>query len=69
MKVKFVKCCRSHYTFNSPYSEENGRHTDTWIETHCGNCDRNIEQAYFYKSWDYCPYCGTKIDWRTKENA
>jgi endogenous inhibitor of DNA gyrase (YacG/DUF329 family) len=54
------------YTFNSPYFGENGEHIHEWTEAHCGNCGRSVEQARFYKNWNYCPYCGEKIDWDEK---
>lgn len=63
MKIKIKKHSGTVCTISSPYPDEIGEHTDTWETTHCGNCGRNIEQAHYYKKWNYCPQCGEKIDW------
>ena len=63
MKIKLKTRYNSCYTFNSPYPDENGRHVQKNTLAYCGNCDRCIEQAHYYKKWNYCPYCGEKIEW------
>ena len=68
MKIKLKSHTLSTYTFNSPYPDEIGEHTQVDIMAHCGNCGRSVEQARFYKSWNYCPYCGEKIDWEKDED-
>jgi exosome complex RNA-binding protein Csl4 len=37
------------------------------IFAYCGNCDKCIEQGHYYKEWNYCPYCGEKIDWEDED--
>lgn len=68
MKIELRKHVMSHYTFNSPYPHENGEHITESILAHCGNCGRSIEEAHFYHSWNFCPYCGEKIDWPEDED-
>lgn len=63
MKIKFKTYTTSVYTSHSPYFYENGRHIQKDVIACCGNCERSVEEARFYKSWNYCPYCGEKIDW------
>lgn len=29
----------------------------------CGNCGMELED----RMWEYCPWCGQAIDWRTEE--
>jgi len=37
-----------------PIKEDN-----TYAEYYCGHCECNIDSLI----WEYCPYCGTEIDW------
>ncbi len=67
MKVELRKHVTSSYTIASPFSSELGEHKMESVLAHCGNCGRSIEQAHFYHSWNYCPYCGEKIDWPEDE--
>ena len=67
MKIKFKEYTSTCYTLNSPYYGEVGPHTTKGTTACCGNCGRSVEQARFYQSWNYCPYCGVKIDWPEKE--
>ena len=67
MKVKLHKHVTFSYTIASPYYDEIGEHKYESITAHCGNCDESIEEAHFYHSWNYCPYCGEKIDWPEDE--
>ena len=69
MKIEFKKSVSTVTTITSPYPDEIGKHTYENITACCGNCGKSVEQAYFYKSWNYCPYCGEKIDWIEKENG
>jgi len=37
-------------------------------EASCGECGEALytetpQGDYTHREWDYCPYCGTKIDW------
>lgn len=68
MKIKFKSYVTSVYTIDSPYPGEIGEHITTGQIACCGNCNKSIEQARFYKEWNYCPYCGEKIDWE-EENG
>jgi len=63
MKIKKKYIINSVYTFNSPYPDENGEHSTKSEIACCGNCGHSVEQARYYKEWNYCPYCGKKIDW------
>lgn len=63
MKIKFKESISSCTTISSPYPCEIGTHTTRNRIACCGNCGRSIEQARFYKEWNYCPYCGEKIEW------
>ena len=37
----------------------------TGITYNCGNCNKALEKNYYKEyRWQYCPYCGEKIDWR-----
>ena len=45
---------------------------DTWV---CGNCGATLERqsmvgenVVLAEQFDYCPYCGRKINWNNKEN-
>ena len=67
MKIKFKKSTTKVTTIASPFPDEIGSYTYEDSYACCGNCGRSIEQAYFYKEWNYCPYCGEKIDWVDKE--
>ena len=63
MKIKFKPYNTSVYTIESPYPNEIGEHKLHGTIACCGNCGSSVEQARFYKEWNYCPYCGEKIDW------
>ena len=67
MKVELRKHVTSSYTIYSPYYDEIGEHKHESIQAHCGKCGRNIEEAHFYHSWAYCPYCGEPIEWPEDE--
>ena len=67
MKIKFKKSTTKVTTISSPFTDEIGSHAYENVFACCGNCGHSVEQAYFYKEWSYCPYCGEKIDWE-KEN-
>lgn len=67
MKIKFKESITSVCTISSPYPDEIGNNIHTNKIACCGNCERSIEQARFYKSWNYCPYCGEVIDWPEDE--
>lgn len=69
MKIKFKPYNTSVYTINSPYPDEIGKHDMHGTLACCGNCGRSVEQARFYKEWNYCPYCGEQIDWEEEENG
>ena len=69
MKIELRKHIMTTYTCNSPYPYENGEHQTETIYAHCGNCGESIEEAHFYHSWNFCPYCGEKIDWPENENS
>ena len=69
MKIKLKSQNMSIYTFNSPYPHENGTHITKNTLACCGSCGRSVEEARFYKSWNYCPYCGEKIDWEEEERS
>ena len=69
MKIKLKSHNMTTYTFDSPYPHENGTHTIKNILAYCGNCGRCVEEAKFDKSWNYCPYCGEKIDWEEEERS
>ena len=67
MKIKFKESISSICTIASPFPDEIGSHISISKIACCGNCNRSIEQARFYQSWNYCPYCGEKIDWPEEE--
>ena len=66
MKVKFKTLVTCVHTIASPFHDEIGRHEQKDLITICGKCEKSLEQAYFYKNWNYCPYCGEKIEWVEK---
>ena len=67
MKIKLKSYAMKSYTINSPYPDEIGEHIHKGTLACCGNCGKSVEEAHFYKSWNYCPYCGEKIDWEEDE--
>ena len=69
MKIKFKKYTTRVTTISSPFPDEIGSHVCEDVIACCGNCGRSVEQAYFYKEWNYCPYCGEKIDWPDEERS
>lgn len=67
MKVELRKHVTYVDTLMSPYYGETGTHKRENVHAHCGNCGADIEEAHFYHSWSYCPYCGEKLDWPEDE--
>lgn len=69
MKIKLRTKITYSYTLTSPYPGEVGRHKHENVIACCGNCGKSIEEAHFYHSWNYCPYCGEAIDWPEDESS
>lgn len=67
MKIKMKEHRLTRVCLESPYQDEIGTYNTREKYACCGNCDRNIDQARFYKEWNYCPYCGEKIDWEEED--
>ena len=67
MKIKFKNVTTGVTTVESSYSYEIGDHYHTYTTAVCGNCGKSVEEARFYQEWNYCPYCGTPIDWPEEE--
>lgn len=63
MQIVLKKQVTSVNTVHSPYYDEIGKHETTSTYACCGKCGRSVEQARYYKYWNFCPYCGEKIDW------
>lgn len=64
MKIKFKEVTTGVTTVEPSGSYD---HYHTYTTALCGNCGKSVEQARFYQEWNYCPYCGTPIDWPEEE--
>ena len=67
MKIKFKDITTCVTTIESPYPGEIGNHYNTYTIAVCGNCGKSVEEAHLFQEWNYCPYCGTPIDWSEEE--
>ena len=67
MKIKFQDVTTCVSTIASPFNYEIGDHYTIYNIALCGNCGKSVEEAHLFQEWNYCPYCGTLIDWSEEE--